>query len=247
MLPMNGSDALLLLLAGIAAGVINTLAGAGSLLTVPVLVLLGMPGTLANGTNRVGVLVHNLVASWRFHAEGISGIRAAVPLLLPVTAGSLVGAYVISLVPSRIFEQAFAVLALALVIPLLRPPRLHDKPSTWPSWLTAVVFFGVGLFGGAFQAGVGLLLIAALAHAGHDLLRANSVKVVINAVLTGSALVVFALQGQVLWLPGSVLAVGYALGAVAGVRLAVAGGEVLVRAFIAASAVGLATKMLGLW
>lgn len=244
---MHSGDALVLLVAGIAAGVINTLAGAGSLLTVPALVLLGMPGSLANGTNRVGVLVHNLVASWRFHAEGFSGIRHALPLLIPVVVGSLLGAYAISLVPSRTFEQLFAALTFLLVVPLLRPPRIREAGSSWPGWLRATVFFGVGLFGGAFQAGVGLLLIAALAHAGHDLLRANSIKVVINAVLTAAALVIFLLRGQVAWAPGLVLAFGYAIGAVTGVRIAVLGGEGVVRAFIAASVVGLATKMLGWW
>jgi len=237
----------LLILAGIVAGVINTLAGAGSLLTVPALVLLHMPGTLANGTNRLGVLVHNLVASWRFHTEGVSGIRIALPLLLPVTLGSLLGAYAISLLPARTFEQLFALLTFVLIIPMVRPLSAPRRADAWPPWLTRLVFFGVGLFGGAFQAGVGLLLIAALAHAGHPLLRANSVKVVINAVLTASALVVFAARGQVAWLPGAVLAAGYGLGALIGVRLAIAGGETLIRVFVAASALALATKMLGWW
>lgn len=244
---MTFADTLILLGAGMAAGVINTLAGAGSLLTVPALVLLGMPGSLANGTNRLGVLIHNLVASWRFHVEGFSGIRQALPLLIPVVVGSLLGAYGISLVPSRTFEQLFALVTFVLVVPLLRPPRFHRHRRAWPAWFRTCVFFGVGLFGGAFQAGVGLLLIAALAQSGQDLVRANSIKVVINAVLTGAALMVFLLRGQVAWGPGLVLAGGYAMGAVAGVRIAVLGGEHMVRVFIAAGVLGLATKMLGWW
>ena len=78
---------------GLVAGVVNTLAGGGSLLTVPLLVMLGLPGTLANGTNRVGVLVQNLTSAWQFRAEGVSGFRDALPVLGPVLLGSVVGAY----------------------------------------------------------------------------------------------------------------------------------------------------------
>ena len=85
-----------MLLGGLVAGVINTLAGGGSLLTVPLLVFLGLPGTLANGTNRVGIVVQNAAATWRFRAEGIPGIREAIPVLLVTGIGSLVGAFVVA-------------------------------------------------------------------------------------------------------------------------------------------------------
>jgi len=73
---------------GFAAGVINTLAGGGSLITVGLLVFLGLPGTLANGTNRIGVLVQNLTSAWRFRAEGVPGLRAAA--VVAATPGRLV-------------------------------------------------------------------------------------------------------------------------------------------------------------
>lgn len=236
---------LLLLATGFAAGIVNTLAGAGSLLTVPALVLLGVPADVANGTNRVGVIVHNLVASWRFHTEGVPGLRHALPLLLPTIAGSVVGAYTISLLPAATFQRLFAILMLALVIPIVLRVQPRTEASEWPRWLTALVFLLVGMFGGAFQAGVGLLLIAALAHAGHNLLRANSIKVILNAVQTAAALAIFVFQGQVWSLPGAVLAVGYGVGGGVGVRLAVAGGEKLVRWFLAVTVIVLAIRLLG--
>ena len=76
---MTGAEAALLVVGATVAGVVNTLAGGASALTVPLLVLVGLPGTLANGTNRVGILTQNVVAAWRFRAEGVSGFRAAVP------------------------------------------------------------------------------------------------------------------------------------------------------------------------
>lgn len=77
---MSGFEILLLIGGGVIAGIVNTLAGGASVLSVPLLVLVGLPGTIANGTNRVGVFVHNAVASWRFRAEGVSGIRSSLPV-----------------------------------------------------------------------------------------------------------------------------------------------------------------------
>ncbi|MCX8073345.1 MAG: sulfite exporter TauE/SafE family protein [Candidatus Binatia bacterium] len=239
------SGVVLLLATGLAAGIVNTLAGAGSLLTVPALVLLGVPADIANGTNRLGVLVHNVVATWRFHAEGVPGLRQAAPLMVPTIAGSVAGAYTISLVSPAMFQRMFAVLMLALVVPIVIRIQPASRRSKWPQAVTAAVFFLVGTFGGAFQAGVGLLLIAALAHAGHDLLRANSIKVVLNAVQTAAALAIFLIQGLVWWGPGLVLAAGYGVGGAIGVRLAVAGGEPVVRVFLAVTVVALSLRLLG--
>ena len=101
---MTPPEIALLVVVGLTAGVLNTLAGGGSLLTVPVLVLLGLPGTVANGTNRVGVLAQCLVAIWRFNAEGISEVRTALPLLLPIGLGSLIGAITVTHIPDNILR-----------------------------------------------------------------------------------------------------------------------------------------------
>lgn len=242
------AEVALLVGAGVVAGVVNTLAGAGSLLTVPALVLFGLPGALANGTNRVGVLAHNVIATWRFRAEGVSGIRRALPLVLPVMLGSALGAYLISLVSDKLFERLFGVLMVVLIVPMLRgSSRRDDEQVAWSAWMTFGVFFLVGVFGGAFQAGVGLLIVAALARAGHDLLRANSIKVVINGFQTAVALAVFVVRGQVAWVPGLILSVGYGLGGVIGVRIAMLGGERAIRICLALAVVVLAGRMLAIW
>ena len=106
---MTPLDAALLVVGGMVAGVINTLAGGGSLITVPLLVLIGIPGTVANGTNRIGIGLQALVSVWRFKAEGVSEIRRAIPLLLPVGLGSVIGASVAARVSDELFEKAFAV------------------------------------------------------------------------------------------------------------------------------------------
>ena len=246
---MDAADLALLAIGGLAAGVINTLAGGGSLITVGLLVSLGLPGTIANGTNRIGVLVQSLTSAWRFRAEGVSGLRDARALLVPVVSGSLIGAYAISRVTPELFESLFGVVMLALLVPMLRPGAKSqtDEPKAWSPAIRALVFFGIGLYGGAIQAGVGIFLVFALSHAGFDLVRANSIKMVVVASLTIVAVPVFIASGQVAWVPAVAVVVGFALGGTLGVRLAVVGGERVIRPVLALSVIALAARMLGLF
>ena len=237
--------------ASVIAGVVNTLAGGGSLFTVPLLVLLGLPGGVANGTNRIGVLLQSAVAAWRFRALGVGGLREALPVLIPVSVGSLLGAWGISRASDTLFERAFGVLMLLLLLPLLRgalQPRAEGAAppaKLGPRW--AAVFFAIGVYGGAFQVGGGIPLLFALSYAGFDLVRANAIKVIVTAVLTAVAIPVFLLAGKIVWLPAAVVALGYAAGAELGARLAVRGGDRLIRPVLALAVIGLAGRMLGLY
>jgi uncharacterized protein len=247
---MTSFSALLLFAGGLSAGVFNTLAGGGSILSVPLLVLAGLPGTVANGTNRLGVFAQSVAAALRFRAKGVSGFRASLPVLVPVGLGSLVGALAISRVADDTFERLFGVLMVLLVIPILWQPKSSSAVPPgrrWPPAVSFAVFFAIGLWGGAFQAGVGLVLVVALSHAGYDLVRANSIKVVVNAVLTAVAFPVFVLQRQVVWLPGLALAAGYALGGELGARLAVRGGERVIRPVMIGAVLALAGRMVGIY
>ena len=111
----------------------------------------------------------------------------------------------------------------------------------------ALVFLAIGLYGGAIQAGIGIFLVMALSRAGYDLVRANSIKVVLIGALTAVAIPVFIASHQVDWSAGAALAAGFALGGIAGVRLAVVGGERVIRPVLGLSVVALAGRMLGLY
>jgi uncharacterized membrane protein YfcA len=226
---------------------VNTLAGGGSLLTVPLLVLLGLPGTVANGTNRIGVLLQALVATLRFRAEGRLELRALLPVLAPVVAGSLLGAVAISRVADATFERLFGLVMLLLLAPTLRRTRGTARGPGFGRTASTLVFLGLGAYGGAIQAGLGIPLVFALVHAGHDLVRANAIKVAVIAAVTAVAIPVFALGGQIAWVPALVLGAGFAVGAELGVRLAVAGGERLIRPVLVAAVLALAGRMLGLY
>ena len=219
------------------------------MLSVPLLVALGLPGDIANGTNRIGILFQSGVATWRFRRSGIPGLAQAWPLLVPVALGSVIGAFIASRLPSEDFERIFGVVMVALLIPILRKPREPDAPQAraWPVWVQSAVFLAIGLYGGFIQAGVGLLLMLALSRTGYDLVRINSIKVVVVGVLTALAIPVFVLKGQVAWWPALCLTLGFALGGALAVRWTLLGGERLIRIALIAAVLVLAGRMLGLY
>lgn len=257
--------ALALAAAGLVAGVINTLAGGGTLLTVPVLVAFGLPATVANGTNRVGVLVQNYFAMRGFRREGFDALTGSLPILVPAVIGSIAGAAVASRLPSALFERIFGVAMVGLLVPILRGPKARRGPLAEPagvadsdapaslepsarSPLTNAALFGaIGFYGGSIQAGVGIFVIAALARSGLDLVRANAIKVVLIGALTLVALPVFVLHGQVHWPYAIATAAGFALGGSLGARVATRGGERVIKPVLAVAVVAMAGRMLGLY
>ena len=241
---------IVLAIGGLIAGVVNTLAGGGSLLTVPLLVFMGLPATTANGTNRIGVLFQNLVSTLRFRKEGLNGLEGAGPILLPAVIGSLLGATIASSMSAEIFRQVFGVAMLLLLVPMLRTggQKKSDEPVTQRGrFANIAIFFGIGLYGGAIQAGVGLFLIAALARSGIDLVRANAIKVIVIGALTLFAVPVFILQDQVDWPMASALVLGFALGGELGARAAIRGGERLIKPVLAAAVIAMSGRMLGFY
>lgn len=244
---MEWWEALLLVGGGLAAGVINTIAGGGSTLTVPLLVLAGVPGNDANGSNRVGILTSNAAAVASFRRLGVRTERSLLPILVPVVVGSLAGSIGISNLADDTFETVFGLIMIPLIILSIRKPKVRVDSDEWSTALTVAVFFAIGIYGGAIQAGVGLVLLAALTRAGFDLVTANSVKVLVTLVVTVIALPVFIVQGQVRWLPALLLAAGFTAGGWLGAHFTVKGGEKWVRILMVAAALALAANLLGLY
>ena len=245
---MDLLDVVVVVGAGVVAGVVNAMAGGGSLLTVALLtVFVDLPGLVANGTNRVGILVQNLASVAGFRQEGVSGLKRAVPVLIPAVVGAAIGSLVVSSLTDDVFERVFGILMVPLLVLSLRPPKVSGSDITWSPVATSAVFFGVGLYGGAFQAGVGLIIMVALVRSGLDLVNANAVKVVVILALTAIAVPVFVVRGDVDWGFAGLLAVGFAIGGWAGARVAVRGGERVIRPVLVASVIALAGRMVGLY
>ncbi|HAQ03987.1 MAG: sulfite exporter TauE/SafE family protein [Acidimicrobiales bacterium] len=241
------SEVLLLAFGGLAAGVINTMAGGGSTITVPLLVFAGVPGTYANGSNRVGILPACLAAVLSFRRLGVSGFRDARIIFLPVLFGSLAGSLLINKLGDDQFERLFAFLVIPIVILTLMPPTPKESKSSWGRSTMILIFFVVGVYGGAIQAGVGLVIVLALSRSGFDLVTANSIKVMINAFVTVVALPVFIFSGKISWGPALVLAAGLTLGGWIGAKWTVEGGERVVRWVMVIAALGLSGKLVGLY
>lgn len=230
----------LAIVAGFIAGFINTLAGSGSLVTLPMLIFMGLPANVANATNRVGVVLQTIAGVEGFRRQGVLHIRSALWLAIPSVLGSIVGALIAVDLDERTMERVIGVIMLImLVVILARPARwLEGHPSARVeglSWKQFLLFFAIGVYGGFIQAGVGIFLLAGLVlGAGFDLVWANGVKNLIVLLFTIFALAVFVLNDQVVWSLGLILAAGQMAGAWFAARFAVKKGAVWVRRLLIA-------------
>ena len=238
---------MLLLFGGAFAGAVNAMAGGGSMLTVPLLELAGVPGVAANGSNRVGILTSNVSSLQSYRNEGVQIPKGLVTIVGPAIVGSLVGAYGISRLTDDTFETIFGLIMIPLILLTIFKPKVKTDAEPWSRNVTVAVFFGIGLYAGAIQAGVGLVLLAALSRSGFDLLTANVVKVIFIFFATIIALPVFIIQGDVRWGPAILLAIGLSLGGWIGAKFAVSGGEKWIRIVMVIAAIALAANLLGFW
>ncbi|GLS25806.1 sulfite exporter TauE/SafE family protein [Marinibactrum halimedae] len=213
---------------GIVAGVINTLAGGGTNLTLPALMVMGLPADVANATNRVGVLMQCISGVSGFWRKGKLPVESAPPILVPTLIGGAFGAALASYLPEQWLKPTLlgSMIAMSLLI-VLRPGTVVVEPGTEPrnlnesrkAWWTLVL---AGFYGGFVQAGVGFILLAAIAGGlRYDLVRANALKMLCAGVFTLLALGIFIARDQVAWVPGIVLAVGAVIGAQLGVKVAI--------------------------
>ncbi len=224
-------------IAGFVAGFINTLAGTGSLITLPVLILLGLPATVANGTNRLGVLMQNIVAVATFRNRGALDVTGSWKLVLPAVVGSVLGARLAVDIDQQTMRNVIGVFMLVmLAILMLKPERWiaeHASPRAPRLSVEVPLFFAIGVYGGFLQAGVGIFLLAALVlGAGFNLVGANAVKNLIVLAVTVVAIPVFVLHDQVQWTLGLLLGAGQAAGAWFAARVALKRGAGFVRMFV---------------
>jgi uncharacterized membrane protein YfcA len=219
---------------GFIAGFINTLAGNGSLVTIPILILLGLPANVANGTNRVGVLLQNIAAVATFRQRGALDVTGTWYLVVPSVLGALIGAQLAVDLDEALLRRVIGVLMLFMLpIVLLKPERwiaTHRARNPPRLWIEVPLFFVIGVYGGFIQIGVGIFLLAGLVlSAGFNVIGANGVKNFIVLVFTAAALVVFVVNDQVRWTLGLLLGGGQAIGAWVGASMAVDRGAEFVR------------------
>lgn len=243
---------LLLFGVGGVAGTVNVIAGGGSFLTLPVMIFLGLPPTVANGTNRIAILVQNAGAVWGFHRYRLVERRWVRLAVGPVLLGALLGAWGAVEIGEEAFRRALAALMVVISVWALWSGRgssagargsTLDADGTRRRLALGAGFFAVGLYGGFVQAGAGFLILAVASAGGLDLVRGNALKVLIVLCYTPLALGIFSVAGKVDWAAGAALAAGNLGGGLLGVRLTVLKGHAWVRRVVTAAIVVFAIKL----
>lgn len=200
------------------AGVVNTLAGNGSAITLSILTeVIGLPGNIANGSNRVGVTSQGLVSSYAFHKNGKLNIVANKQLIIFITLGALIGVYVATIISNEAFKEVFKyLLVLMLFVVLVNPKRWLIETQInhqVPSWLGIPLYLAIGFYGGFIQMGMGILFLALLVLvAKQNIIDANAIKAFTVFFYTIFVLGYFHYKGLVDWKAGALLAVGQTLG-----------------------------------
>lgn len=207
----------MLAVAGVASGWINVIAGGGSLFTVPVMLFLGMPGPVANGTNRIAIIAQNITAVGTFFSRGFSDFRLSATLAAAASVGAFFGALVGVELEGAWFNRTVAAVMIGVMILMASEGKAPEGPKGSAKArnlaLGHVLMVGAGFWGGFIQIGVGFLMMPILYRVmGLDLVRVNMHKVFIALVFSFVALAVFAAKVPIAWEAGAALALGNALG-----------------------------------
>jgi uncharacterized membrane protein YfcA len=239
----------LLIAVGFAVGFINTVAGGGSLLSLPVLIFLGLPPSVANGTNRVAIVIQTATAVAGFKSKGVSTFPFNMYLGVSALVGAIIGARIAVDVDGALFNRILAIIMVTVIVIIIFKPKtnlqnIQERLTGKYLWIGIIAFFFFGIYGGFINAGLGFILILFLHYVNHmTLVRANATKVAVVFIYMLSALVVFALNDKVNWFIGLVLAVGNAGGAWIASRYSVKKGDKFIRLFLVIMVAVMAVKL----
>ena len=223
------------------------------MLTVPALILIGLPPGVANGTNRLAVVLQSLTALAAYTKLKQTDSGLAIALVIPAMLGSVGGALMSVRLGDAVFQTLLALMMLVMLIPVIFEPILNTKllaqnGTARGRRILQVIFFGIGLYGGLLQIGAGIFVLVTLSTVGGlNLGLANGVKVVIVLGLTATACCVFILSGKVDWGVGLLLSIVTSIGAWFGAHWGVRKGEGWIRIVVAGTVVAMAFQLLGVW
>lgn len=243
-------ETLLYIFIGIISGFLNTVAGGGSLIVLPVLIFMGLPGPVANATARVGIFTQNIFAVGGFHSKGVKlPFPYTIYLCLSSLAGGYIGARMAITVPDDLFKKILAIVMVLVVLNIVfSKKRKNIAPEDQLSpikQITGIIgFFLLGVYGGFIQAGIGFLVIALLTRLHHfDLVKINFIKVFAAILYTGVAVATFAIAGMINWKTGLILAVGQGVGAWFTSRWSVSAGDKWIKRILVLAVIILAVRL----
>lgn len=245
---------LLTILTGIVVGFVNVMAGGGSVLSLPLLMFLGLPAGIANGTNRISILLTSIVGIYTFKKDKKQGdvsLKSSLRFLVPAVVGAIIGAMFAVDIDHELLKRIIGILLVVFFFILLYKPKRwlqgNDVLKEEKHWWQAPLFFLIGLYGGFIQAGAGIFFLTSLVlGAGYDLLRANMLKLIIILLYTPFVFAIFLYNNQVDWALGVSLGIGTIIGSYVGTKVALKQGAQFVRYILLTVIVFSAAKFLGL-
>jgi uncharacterized membrane protein YfcA len=247
-------DWFMLSVIGIVVGIINTLAGSGSLITLPILqIFFGLSPSVANGTNRIGALLQSGIGALAFHKASPASFTHSTGTMIPCILGAIIGAIAATQASDRQMEIVITGLLVFMLIILLVNPNRWIRESAADSahnrkWSSILTFLGIGFYGGFIQAGVGIFLLAGLVLvANYSLKDANAIKLAIVSFISIPALLVFAMANQIDYGFGFLMAFYQVIGAVIGVYISqrIPNANVWIHRLLVVIVAAFAAKMLG--
>lgn len=242
-------DLLLLITIGFVAGFINILAGGGSLLTLPLLIFLGLPPNVANGTNRIAIVIQNIFSTAAFKSKGVSSFPFTGWVAVSAFFGAIIGANIAVDIDGDLFNKILAIIMVMVVVYMLVNPKIDPNITKERTkgkffWLSIIAFFFIGIYGGFIQAGVGFIIILALSSINHfTLVKSNAIKVFVALIYNLSSIAIFAYSDLIDWRYGLYLSIGNALGGWISSHLQIKKGDGFVRIFLIVMIVILAIKL----
>lgn len=240
---------LILISIGFIAGFINTIAGGGSLLTLPILIFLGLPPNIANGTNRIGILFQSIFTTAGFKSKGIVTFPFSIYIGISALFGSILGAQIAIDLKGETFNKILAVIMIMVVAFMVLKSKYKqldslEKTTGKHLWISILIFFFVGVYGGFIQAGVGIIMLFVLSSVNNiSLVKSNAIKVTVALIFTISAVAVFAYSDKINWKLGLILAIGNSIGGWIASRWSVKKGDTLVQKFLIVMVIILAIKL----
>jgi hypothetical protein len=233
---------LILFLAGVMAGIINAIAGGGTLITFPALIFYGLPSVQANATNTVGVLPGIMSSLWGYRRELATQTRWVWRFTITSLAGGLIGAYLLLHTGEARFREfvpyliLFATVLFTFSSQITRWLQVEAQvieKSRYAVALAIAFQFCVAIYGGYFGAGIGIFMLAALAVLGlKDIHEMNALRISLGVMLNAVAAIYFIANGLIFWTEAVLLAAGTITGGHAGPYIARAIGVTAVRVFV---------------
>lgn len=240
---------ILITVVGFIAGFVNTLAGGGSIITLPAMILVGLDPTVANATNRLGIVLSAVSAAAGFKSKKVSVMPFSLYVGIAATIGAIFGAMIAVEFDKKLFNRVLAIIMIVIVVLMVLQPRMkrvmdQEYLTGKPLWITLIVFLILGVYGGFINAGMGLLMILWLnIFNGMNLIRTNATKVLVTAIYTSAALVVFIWNDLIDWFIGLLLAFGNMVGGWIAARLSVKKGEGFIRSALVVMVVLMAIRL----